>query len=148
MYLPLFILYQISAAIVAHNRTMNMIIFAAGSILYACIEILFRGYTHWTMMLTGGACALTIYYINLELPHLPLLLRALAGTFTIIFFEFAVGLIVNFWFGWNIWDYSNVPGNIMGQICPQFSLAWFLLSLLLCSVFTRINKKSTPERAL
>ena len=114
-----------------------MIIFAAGSILYACIEILFRGYTHWTMMLTGGACVLTIYYINIEFPRAPLMLRALAGTFVIVFFEFAVGLVVNTWFAWGIWDYSDVPGNIIGLVCPQFSAAWFLLSLILCAVLSR-----------
>lgn len=120
-----------------HNNNMNMIIFAAGSILYACIEILFRGYTHWSMMLTGGACVLTIYYINIEFPRASLLLRALAGTFVIVFFEFAVGLVVNTWFAWGIWDYSDVPGNIIGLVCPQFSTAWFLLSLILCAVLSR-----------
>lgn len=118
---------------------MNMIIFAAGAIGYACVEILFRGYTHWSMMLTGGACVLTIYYINIEFPKTPLLIRALAGTFVIVLFEFVVGLIVNTWFRWNIWDYSDVPGNIMGQICPLFSGAWFLLSLGLCAVTSKLN---------
>ena len=116
-----------------------MIIFAAGAIGYACIEILFRGYTHWSMMLTGGACVLTIYYINIEFPRAPLLLRALAGTFIIVFFELMVGLIVNIWFEWDIWDYSDVPGNILGQICPLFSGAWFLLSLGLCAVMARLK---------
>ena len=116
---------------------MNMIIFVAGALGYACIEILFRGYTHWSMMLTGGACVLTIYYLNIELPRTPLPLRALAGTIVIVLFEFAVGLVVNTWFEWNIWDYSDVPGNIIGLICPQFSAAWFLLSLILCAVLSR-----------
>lgn len=26
-----------------------------------------------------------------------------------------------------LWDYSNMPGNIQGIICPQFSLAWAAL---------------------
>ena len=118
---------------------MNMIIFAAGAIGYACVEILFRGYTHWSMMLTGGACVLTIYYINIEFPRAPLLLRALGGTFIIGFFELMVGLVVNIWFEWDIWDYSDVPGNILGQICPLFSGAWFLLSLGLCTVMAKLN---------
>lgn len=24
--------------------------------------------------------------------------------------------------------YSDMPGNLMGQVCPQFSVAWFFLS--------------------
>ena len=114
-----------------------MIIFAAGAIGYAFFEIAFRGYTHWTMMLTGGACVLTIYYINQELAGRPLIFRALLGTVVILVFELAVGLVVNLWFGWAVWDYSDVRGNLLGQICPLFSGAWFVLSLALCWVLDR-----------
>lgn len=123
-----------------HNKFMNMIIFLAGAVSYAFFEIAFRGYTHWTMMLTGGACVLTIFYLNQEFSNTPLFLRALGGSLVITIFEFFVGLVVNLWFGWHIWDYSDVPGNIMGQICPLFSGAWFLLSLLLCLISTGINR--------
>lgn len=117
-----------------------MIIFAAGAIGYAFFEIMFRGYTHWTMMLTGGACVLTIYYLNQQFPRAPLLLRALGGTIVILLFEFLVGLVVNLWFGWGIWDYSDVPGNILGQICPLFSGAWFILSLVLCALISHFTR--------
>ena len=116
-----------------------MIIFAAGAIGYAFFEIAFRGYTHWTMMLTGGACVLTIYYLNIELRETPLLIRAFLSTIIILVFEFFVGLVVNLWFGWEIWDYSGVNFNFFGQICPQFGIAWFMLSLGLCTVFSRIK---------
>lgn len=122
---------------------MNMIIFLAGAIGYAFFEIAFRGYTHWTMMLTGGACVLTIYYLNQELSHKPLFLRAFLGMMVILIFEFFVGLVVNVWFGWGVWDYSEVPGNILGQICPVFGIAWFALSLLLCTAFSRITQLFT-----
>ena len=36
--------------------------------------------------------------------------------------------IVNIILGWNVWDYSNLPGNLLGQICPQFTVLWFFLS--------------------
>lgn len=42
--------------------------------------------------------------------------------------EFIFGLILNVWLGLNMWDYSNMPGNILGQICPQFMVLWFFLS--------------------
>ena len=117
-----------------------MIIFLAGAIGYAFFEIIFRGYTHWTMMLTGGACVLTIYYMNQELRDSSLFLRAVLGTAVIIVFEFFVGLVVNLWFGWDVWDYSDVRWNLFGQICPLFSGAWFLLSLALCWSFSRISR--------
>ena len=122
-----------------------MLIFLTGTIGYAFVEILFRGYTHWSMMLTGGACVLAIYYLNRELRSAPLMLRALAGTFIILLFEFAVGLVVNIWFGWGIWDYSDVPGNILGQICPAFAGAWFALSLGLCTLTQKLTCRSSND---
>lgn len=43
--------------------------------------------------------------------------------------EFIAGLIVNIWLGLNVWDYSNLPLNILGQVCVSFMFLWFLLSL-------------------
>ena len=54
-------------------------VFVLGGAAYGMIEILFRGYTHWTMVLTGGACILTLYILLGWLSALPLVLGALAG---------------------------------------------------------------------
>lgn len=43
--------------------------------------------------------------------------------------EFAVGCLVNLRLGWHVWDYSDIPLNLMGQICPTFSVMWLLLSV-------------------
>lgn len=32
------------------------------------------------------------------------------------------------WFGWNVWDYNNMPLNLLGQICLPFTVLWFFLS--------------------
>lgn len=29
---------------------------------------------------------------------------------------------------WNVWDYSNMPFNLLGQICLPFTVIWFFLS--------------------
>lgn len=121
---------------------MNMIIFVCGAIGYGIFEILFRGYTHWTMMLTGGCCILTIFYFFQEFPRAPLLAKALGGSIIITVFEFTVGLIVNIWFNWGVWDYTDQPGNVLGLVCPLFSLFWFILSLILAIVYQKI----VPER--
>lgn len=42
--------------------------------------------------------------------------------------EFTSGLILNVWLGLGIWDYSNMPFNILGQICLPFTLLWYVLS--------------------
>lgn len=108
---------------------MSILIFAIGSLGYGCLEFIFRGYTHWTMMLTGGSCLLTFYYLEPPFRKAPLLLKAAGGAFIITLYEFCVGLIVNLWYGWNVWDYSLLPGNILGQICPLFTLIWFFLCM-------------------
>ena len=33
------------------------------------------------------------------------------------------------WLGWGVWDYSGIPGNILGQICPQYTVLWMPVSL-------------------
>lgn len=56
------------------------------------------------------------------------ILQQLIAATGITMIEFISGLILNVWLGLNMWDYSNMPGNILGQICPQFTLLWFFLS--------------------
>lgn len=53
-----------------------------------------------------------------------LLKQIAAGVAVTLAGEFVTGCIVNLWLGWAIWDYSDLPGNILGQVCPQFALLW------------------------
>ena len=59
------------------------------------IEYLFRGYTHWSMVLTGGACLLTFYFYTEEFKDTPTLAKAAVGALIFTGFEFAVGIVVN-----------------------------------------------------
>lgn len=106
-------------------------IFALGFVGYGIIEISFRGYTHWSMLLTGGACLLTLYYLNEQYKSAPLLYKALGGSLVITVYELAVGVIVNLLFNFNVWNYSALPFDLLGQICPLFTFLWFLLCLAL-----------------
>lgn len=127
---------------------MNVIIFLVGSLGYGMLELLFRGYTHWTMMLTGGACLLTLYHLERPFREAPLLLKSAGGALVITIYEFCVGLIVNLWYGWNVWDYSLLPGNILGQICPLFTLLWFVLCLALAFISKGFGEITTkPDRS-
>ena len=56
--------------------------------------------------------------------------QVILGTTIATALEFVAGLILNVWLGLGIWDYSNLPGNVLGQICPQFTLAWAVLVLI------------------
>ena len=102
-----------------------------GSIIYMSLEILWRGYTHWTMGILGGICFICIGLINEILSwETPLVLQMFIGSIIITILEFITGCIVNLWLGWNIWDYSNLPLNLLGQICLPFSILWYFISAI------------------
>lgn len=67
--------------------------------------------------------------VRLADEHTADLSRPPSGALIVTAYEFCVGMIVNVRLGWQVWDYSTLPGNIMGQICPVFTTAWFLLCL-------------------
>ena len=77
------------------------------------------------MTLTGGACLPTFYCYLKVRRDASMLAKAAAGALIITVFEFFVGIVVNMWYGWDVWDYSGKMLNILGQVCPEYSLAWF-----------------------
>ena len=109
------------------ERILELLVFILGGTAYGLMETLFRGHTHWTMVITGGACVLTLFMLHGWLMNIPLTAAAAVGALVVTVYEFFVGIIVNVQFGWHVWDYSAQPGNIMGQICPLFTAIWFLL---------------------
>ena len=117
-----------------------IIIFGLGAFIYGAIEVIVRGYTHWTMALTGGAVMALFMLINRS-RNVNILLRCLLGALVITSLEFAVGAVVNLGLGWDVWDYSEKPFNIMGQICPLFTLGWFALSLPGFMLCTAVEKR-------
>lgn len=94
------------------------------------IEMVYRGHTHWTMFIVGGLCFYLIGMINEIIPwEMPLISQCLIGAVIVTAMEFAAGSIINIGLGWNVWDYSDLPCNLLGQICLLFSSLWVLLSL-------------------
>lgn len=105
-----------------------MLIFTFGAAGYGAIEIIFRGSTHWTMLITGGICFVLIYIIAIR-KKLPVWQKWLLGGITTTVVEFAVGSVVNIGLGWSVWSYEDMPYNVLGQICPTFSACWFLMCI-------------------
>lgn len=103
-------------------------LFLAGGALYYTLEVLFRGYSFLAMAGCGGLCFVICGVLNEKDRCMPLLLQMTRAACGITAIEFFFGLILNVWLGLNMWNYSNMPGNIIGQICPEFTLLWFLLS--------------------
>ena len=108
-----------------------IILMAVGGMLYALFEIGFRGYTHWTMIIVGGICFYLIGLINEVIPwEMEIWKQCVIGSLVVTAVEFVSGCIINLWLGWGVWDYSNMPFNILGQVCLPFSALWVLLSAL------------------
>ena len=109
---------------------MELILGLIGGRLYTWIELLCRGRTHWTMFILGGICFFVLGLLNeYKIPwHWCLLQQAIVGACIVTGFEFVTGCIVNLWLGWQVWDYSDLPFNLMGQICLYYFLLWIPLS--------------------
>lgn len=121
----------------------NIILFLLGYHIYALIEVLWRGYTHWTMAITGGLCLVLLNAVFVKMGDRSIWLKCLVGSLTITGVEFVVGCIVNLLLGWHVWDYSGLPLNILGQVCLLFSLAWYLLSIPIW-LFSRFIERHLP----
>jgi uncharacterized membrane protein len=102
-----------------------------GGFVYVGIEYIYKGNSQISMFITGGICFILIGGLNEYLDYeMPLLQQMAISAFIITGLELITGLIVNIWLGWNVWDYSHLPFNFLGQICLQFSIIWFFLSLV------------------
>lgn len=122
-------------------------LFLFGGVTYYLIEILWRGYSHWTMFILGGLCFVSVGLINNIFPWtMKLELQAYIGTIIITLLELIVGLIVNVMLNWSVWDYSDMPFNFLGQICLPFSLLWYVLSIVIILLDDYIRYKFFREQ--
>ena len=101
-----------------------------GGVAYGLIEVIWRGYTHPSMVITGGLCFSMICAINGKFAKRSLFLRSAACTIGVTATEFCVGILVNRVFRMEVWDYSDKWMNLFGQICPLYSAFWFGLCLM------------------
>ncbi len=105
------------------------LLFITGAVLYYAVEVAFRGYSFFSMAVCGGICFILCDLINEKTRRcMPLVLQMLIASLEITLIEFIAGAILNICLGLDMWDYSNMPGNVLGQICPQFMILWFFLS--------------------
>lgn len=102
-----------------------------GGGIYYNLELIWREHSHWTMFLLGGICFIALGLINELLSwDTPLISQMVIGSLIITTLEFITGCVVNLWLGWNVWDYSNLPYNLLGQISLFSSIGWIGLSLV------------------
>lgn len=103
-----------------------LLIFIMGA-LYMVLEGLWRGWTNISMLVVGGLCGFVVGKLNEHPAIYRMWEQCLIGTFIILLIEFISGMILNVYFQLGIWDYSNIWGNLYGQICFPYAILWFLL---------------------
>jgi len=107
-----------------------LFLFIIGGVVYYSMEMLFRGYSHYSMAILGGICFIACGFLNELLSwDTSLLLQGLIGSGIITVLEFLTGVLVNMILHLNVWDYSNMPLNVLGQICLPFSLLWVIIAI-------------------
>ncbi len=116
------------------------LVYAVGAVGYSAIELLWRGWTHWSMTLTGGACFLGFHLLNGRFSDEALCFRCLRGCWLITAIEFCVGCVVNLWLHLQVWDYSKLRGNLFGQVCPLYTVLWFFLCIPMSYVSRGLRK--------
>lgn len=122
------------------NFEKYLLLFCVGSLGYGLIEISFRGFTHWSMIITGGSAFLCLYIINKSFEHTSIYKKALIGAFIITTLELTVGLVVNKTFNLGVWDYTNTPFNFLGIISLPFCICWYMISYISLKIFNILNR--------
>ena len=82
------------------HRLLNkyLFLFNVGGLLYVLIELIWRGWSHWTMFILGGLCFIYLGPFNEVLRwDTPLWQQILIGAVGITALEFLTGCIVNLW---------------------------------------------------
>lgn len=109
------------------NYLKHLILFFIGGIIYVALEVIWRGYTHWSMFVVGGVAFLLIGGINEYFPwSMPLWKQCGIAMLIVTLLEFISGCILNLWFGLNIWHYTVL--EVLGQVSLPFMAVWYFLS--------------------
>lgn len=102
-----------------------------GGSFYVTLEVIYRQYSHISMLILAGLVFIAVDLLNeIWSWELQLVWQILIGTVIATLGEFVTGCIVNLWLGLNVWSYEGMWGNVLGQICPQFTLIWMPIILL------------------
>ena len=131
------------------NLALHVLFGLIAGCIYLLIELVWRGRTHWTMLPLAAVIFVCAGILDERENPPPFWAQVAIGTIIATALEFVAGIILNIWLGLGVWDYSNLPGNVLGQICPQFTLAWAILmivSIKLENFMHRIANSLTSSR--
>lgn len=112
-----------------------MLWFIFGGSTYCAIELLYRQRTHYSMFFCSGLAVIILLYIFQNNKDIKPVTFGIIASGIITALELIFGIIFNLVLKQNVWDYSNTPLNILGQICLPFSLIWFFFGLIIYFIF-------------
>ena len=116
-----------------------LLIFLFSAAVYGGVEILWRGRTHPTMLLAGGICGILLLLVNRVMKGERYLYKCIVGSLVITAVELVFGLIFNIGLKQNIWDYSNLKFNFLGQISLLFTVIWGFICAAAFPILERMN---------
>lgn len=126
----------------AGRWVMSVLMWTWGGAAYFLLEVAYktaRGEPErisWTMLVLAAILCIPIERAGAEMPwDVPLWMQAAGCAVLVTATELIAGLILNVWLGLGVWDYSDLWGNLWGQICPQFAAIWCGLCLVFIPVF-------------
>ena len=111
-----------------------------GAVGYSAMETIWRGHTHWSMAIAGGICFIIFSLVAKNMQGRSIFLKAGVCALGVTAVEFIFGVIFNLWLKMDVWDYSHMPMNLLGQICPMFSLMWAGIALVFLPFADVLNK--------
>ena len=126
----------------AGRWVLSVLMWTWGGAAYFLLEVAYktaRGEPErisWTMLVLAAILCIPIERAGAEMPwDVPLWIQAAGCAVLVTATELLAGLILNVWLGLGVWDYSDLWGNLWGQICPQFAAIWWGLCLVFIPVF-------------
>ena len=121
---------------------LSMLLWFWGGTVYFMLEVVYKTATghperiSWTMLVVAILLTVPVERCGAQLPWAcPLWLQAVACAALVTAAELVAGLILNVWLELGVWDYSQLPGNLWGQICPQVAAVWWVICLVFIPVF-------------
>lgn len=124
------------------GAVLSMLLWTWGGTMYFLLEVCYKTFSgrpeaiSWTMLVLAIFLCVPVERCGAELSwRTPLWLQALGCAAAVTAAELGAGLILNVWLGLGVWDYSHLPFNLWGQICPAYFLLWWVLCLLFIPVF-------------
>ena len=110
-----------------------LFIYTFSGLTYYLVEIVYRGYSHWTMFVCAGVCGLGLAMVNdggyrFETDYR---IQVTTGAALCTFLEFIVGKLFNS--NYDIWDYRGMFGTLKifdDQVNLLFVGVWIIITAI------------------